>query len=249
MTGKNTKTRSARRRGRSRRRRRRRRGTSPRRRARGRAASGRRAATSAAPKPMPPWRGPGAPKRPASQAALQPRCPMAKPCDDEPGEAEKAGQRRASRAVVARSARTRSGSVARLSGTQDRQEPPARPASPSTKPAPASRESASAGAAGDRAIPGQERIADPGQRRSSRARPGDSLSSRPRAACSGEPARAPAPMPWIPDRPAVVRDDARGGRDQTDLFRQVLDLGVPLREQAPALRRRSRIWRNRSRSA
>ena len=93
--------------------------------------------TSAAPKPMPPWRGPGAPKRSASQAALQPRCPMAKPSTMSQTRPRRPA-RTSRRAVVARPARTRSGSVARLSGTRNGRSHAARPASPSPSPLPAS---------------------------------------------------------------------------------------------------------------
>ena len=93
--------------------------------------------TSAAPKPMPPWRGPGAPKRSASQAALQPRCPMAKPSATSQARPRRPA-RTSHRAVVSRSARTRSGSVATLRGTRNGRSHHALPTSANASPLPAS---------------------------------------------------------------------------------------------------------------
>ena len=165
------------------------------------------------------------------------RAPAAMPdgeaLDDEPDEAEKAGQdepprrRRAAGADEERQRRE-------AERNEERQEPRGAPGEPEPKPAPGLTERI-AGKTGDE-IPGQDRIAGPGKRQPDARGPAHSLSSRPELQSSGEPGSS-SPRQCHGSRIDLrSRDDKRAERDQDrTLFRRALDLGVPFREQAAAL--------------
>ena len=140
------------------------------------------------------------------------RAPAAMPdgeaLDDEPGEAEKAGQDeppRRRRAVGADEERQRR----EAERNQERQEPrPARQARAQARSRPRRTDSRKDRRRDTRAGPHSR----PRQAPARRARPG-SQPVIPAGAAKQRRAelQLPAPMPWIPDRPAVVRDDKRAG--------------------------------------
>ena len=108
----------------------------------------------AAPKPMPACRGPGDPRRAASQAAFQPLRPTAKPCSAtsaSPAVPAAASQRPA----LSRSDAPNNGRVAARSGSSDRQQPPRRPGKPERQRAPRRPERITGQAVDE--IPGQQR--------------------------------------------------------------------------------------------